>query len=42
MARKFYVLIAIVAWVAGGSVQLGCAKNGRRSWKRPRKKAKFR
>ena len=26
MARKFYVLIAIVAWVAGGSVQLGCAQ----------------
>ncbi len=26
MARKFYVLIAIVAWVAGGSVQLGWAQ----------------
>ena len=26
MARKFYLLIAIVVWVAGGSVQLGCAQ----------------
>jgi len=26
MARKFYLLIAIVVWVAAGSVQLGCAQ----------------
>jgi iron(III) transport system substrate-binding protein len=26
MARKFYLLVAIVVWVAVGSVQLGCAQ----------------